>query len=37
MLRMLERMRLTCCVPPQGKTHKVPCVIAYEMYRLPNI
>ena len=32
MLTMLERMRLTCCVLPQGKTLKVPCIIAYEMY-----
>ena len=37
MLTMLERMRLTCCVLPEGKTLKVPSVIANEMYRLPNI
>ena len=38
MLAMLERMRLTGCVLPQGKTLKVPCIIiAYKMYRLPNI
>ena len=37
MLTMLERMRLTCCVLPQGKALEVPCIISYEMYRLPNI
>ena len=37
MLTMLERMRVTCCVLPQGKTLKVPCIIPYQMYRLPNI
>ena len=37
MLTMLERMRLTCCVLLQGKALEVPCIIAYEMYRLPNI
>ena len=34
---MLERMRLTGCVLPQGKALNVPCIIVYEMYRLPNI
>ena len=27
MLTMLERMRLTCCVLPQGKALNVPCII----------
>ena len=36
MLTMLEHMRLTCCVLPQGKALEVPCIISYEMYRLPN-
>ena len=37
MLTMLERMRLTCCVLPQGKALNVPCIVVYELYRLPNI
>ena len=37
MLTVLERMRLTCCVLPQGKALKRSSVIVYEMYRLPNI
>ena len=37
MLTMLERMRLTCCVLPQGKALNVPCIVVYAMYRLPNI
>ena len=35
MLTMLERMRLTCCVLPQGKARS--CIIVYEIYRLPDI
>ena len=35
--RMLEGMRLTSCVLPQGKALKCSCIIVYEMYRLPNI
>ena len=27
MLTMLERMRLTCCVLPQGKALNIPCII----------
>ena len=37
MLTMLERMRLTCCVLPQGRALEVSCIISYEMYRLRNI
>ena len=36
MLAMLERMRLTCCVLPQGKALNVPCIIAFELYQLPD-
>ena len=36
MLAMLQRMRLICCVLPQGKALNV-CIIVCEMYRLPNI
>ena len=36
MLITLERMRLTCCLLPQGKALNV-CIIVCEMYRLPNI
>ena len=37
MLTMLERMRLTCSVLPQGIALNVPCIIVYEMYQLPSI